>query len=196
MSAMQPEHLSQNGKALFNLIEFDSDERLVAEIHKHPAGLFVIYATGLIVAMILLIATVVASTYLQSDPFNSGFDLAALQPFIIMLGVVLVLISLASTFVSAYLYKSNVVLVTSDKIAQIVYPSLFNRKISQLSIGDVQDVTVDQRGLLARMFNFGTLVVETAGEQQNYTFANVPRPYEASKAIVGSHEENLKLYGN
>ena len=87
-------------------------------------------------------------------------------------------------------------LVTSDKIAQVLYRTIFDRKISQLSIGDVQDVTVTQRGVLARMFNYGTIVIETAGEQQNYTFTFVPDPYMCGKAIVGAHEENLKQYGN
>ncbi|MCA9344118.1 PH domain-containing protein, partial [Candidatus Saccharibacteria bacterium] len=72
----------------------------------------------------------------------------------------------------------------------------FNRKISQLSIGDVQDVTVTQKGVLAHLFNYGTLVIETAGEQQNYLFTYIPDPYKHSKLIVGAHEKNLVQYGN
>ena len=101
-----------------------------------------------------------------------------------------------SMTISAILFTNNVIYVTSEKLAQVLYITLFNRKISQLSIGDVQDVTVTQKGILAHMFNFGTLVIETAGEQQNYTFTYIPDPYKHSKLIVGSHERNLVEFGN
>jgi hypothetical protein len=103
---------------------------------------------------------------------------------------------LIGTGIGAYLYISNVILVTSEKLAQVLYKSIFNRKISQLSIGDVQDVTVNQVGLTARLFNYGTIIIETAGEQDNYDFTYVPDPYKKSKLIVGSHEVNLTKYGN
>ena len=87
-------------------------------------------------------------------------------------------------------------IVTSEKLAQLLNPSLFNRKISQLSIGDVQDVSVHQNGIFPHIFDYGTVVIETAGEQQNYTFTFAPEPYKCAQAMVNAHEENLKLYGN
>lgn len=104
--------------------------------------------------------------------------------------------TLAVMTIQAILYSNNVIFVTSEKIAQILYINLFNKKISQLSIGDVQDVTVTQKGILAHIFNYGTLVIETAGEQQNYNFTYIPEPYKNSKLIVGAHERNLVQFGN
>lgn len=193
---MEPSKLSVVGKKLFDVIEFDSDEKLYYEIRKHPFGLFIIYLTGFIVAGLLFIIFVPGSLLLNGDPLELGTGVDGFQPTIVLIGVVLTFLALAATAIGAFLYQSNVVLVTSEKIAQVLYRSIFNRKISQLSIGDVQDVTVNQKGLFARLFNYGTLVVETAGEQQNYTFTFTPRPYESSKAIVNAHEENLKLHGN
>lgn len=125
-----------------------------------------------------------------------GIELGSLRPILIAIGFLLTTFSLIGTAIGAYLYQANVVIVTSEKIAQLLYTTLFDRKISQLSIGDVQDVSVQQKGIFARIFNYGTLVVETAGEQNNYVFTFTPQPYETAKAIVGSHEENLKAFGN
>jgi hypothetical protein len=36
------DHLSLVGRKFFNYIEFDSNEKLVTEIRKHPLGLFLI----------------------------------------------------------------------------------------------------------------------------------------------------------
>ncbi len=193
---MEPEKLSGVGKRLLNMIEFDDQEKLVYEIRKHPFGLFLIYFTGLFISFAIMFALFGAAFVLRKDPLELGAQGSAVQPVLVIVGVVLVLMALLMTFIGAYIYQSNVVLVTSEKITQVVYRTIFDRKISQLSIGDTQDVTVSQTGVFARIFHYGTLVLETAGEQQNYTFTFVPNPYEASKAIVQAHEENLKLYGN
>lgn len=193
---MQPQELSSKGKEAFKLIEFDKDEQLVTEIRKHPFGLFVIYFIGFFVSAIVLAATLISSHYLRGDVLETGTDIAQFRPFLAIVGIVVAALSVLLTLVAAHLYRSNVILVTSEKIAQILYPSIFNRKISQLSIGDVQDTTVRQKGILARIFNYGILVIETAGEQKNLVFSFVPDPYSAAKSIVGAHEENLKKYGN
>lgn len=196
IKSMEPAKLSGVGKRLFKLIEFDNEEKLVYEIRKHPFGLFIIYFIGLFVAMAVMFALFGAAMVADKDPLEIGAQGDALQTVLVVVGTILVLLTLLMTFIGAYIYQSNVVLVTSEKITQVAYRTIFDRKISQLSIGDTQDVTVKQKGVFAHLLNFGTLVVETAGEQQNYTFTYVPDPYEASKAIVQAHEENLKLYGN
>ena len=193
---MNQENLSHHAKQVFKLIEFDENEELLSEIRKHPFGLFVIYAVGSFVSISLLIVTMLVAIATKGDRLGTGIDLTAAQPITIIIGLILFLISVAMTMIGAYLYQSNVVLITSEKIAQLLYKTIFDRKISQLSIGDVQDVTVTQKGIFARIFKYGTVVVETAGEQQNYTFTFTPDPYKVAKDIVGSHERNLVNYGN
>jgi len=188
--------LSPVARRLFGMIEFDEGEKMLAEIHKHPFGLFLIYFTGLSVTIALLIIFVVLPSFIRGDLLGAGFDIATVEPVMVALGGILALLALIITAIGAYLYTNNVILVTSEKLAQVLYRTLFDRKISQLSIGDVQDVTVTQKGILAHLFNYGTLIIETAGEQQNLTFTFTPEPYEVSKVIVNSHEENLKQYGN
>lgn len=193
---MHTSNLSTRAKKFFEMIEFDEGEELVWEIRKHPFGLFIIYFTGAAISAIIFSFLVLGAMLFDKNFLGLGIELGALRPIMIGLGFLLTIGGLVGTAIGAYLYQANVVLVTSEKIAQLLYTSLFNRKISQLSIGDVQDVSVQQKGIFARIFNYGTLVVETAGEQNNYTFTYTPQPYETGKAIVNSHEENLKKYGN
>ncbi len=189
--------MSGIGRRLFEIIEFDSSEELIYEIRKHPIGLVIIYLMGFGVAAMLLVFMVIGPIFLSDSSSDYlGFDTTSLKLVVSLAGALLAILSIAMTAIGAYLYQSNVVLVTSEKLAQVLYKSIFDRKISQLSIGDVQDVTVTQSGILARMFDYGTLTVETAGEQQNYSFTFTPKPYHAAKAIVGAHEENLKKFGN
>lgn len=194
MKAEDKAKLSSTGRKYFNLIEFDKDESLICEIRKHPIGLFFIYLTGLGISLVFVAILGVA----LSDAINNiaGSSASSMKSLITVGGIIFIFLILVAMTISAILYTNNVIYVTSEKLAQVLYITLFNRKISQLSIGDVQDVTVTQKGILAHMFNFGTLVIETAGEQQNYTFTYIPDPYKHSKLIVGSHERNLVEFGN
>lgn len=186
--------LSTLGKKFFDMLEYDENEELIMDVRKHPFGLFVVEVTGFFITLIVAIVPIVLAYNLTTVTIDEGST--GVKSLLILFGLFMGLLALAGTFIAAVLYQNNVIYITNEKLAQIRYLSLFNRKISQLSIGDVQDVSVQQRGLFAHWFNYGTLVVETSGEQQNYTFTYVPAPYQVSRAIVGAHEENLKLYGN
>lgn len=195
MARMEEKDLSQAGKKLLSCIEFDQNEQLIFELHKHVIGLVMVYLVGGFVT-VLMFGLALASMSLNGDSMGIGIDLATMRPIAILVTFILMILSLVATAIAGHLYRSNVIIVTSEKIAQFLYPTIFNRKISQLSIGDVQDVTVNQVGILPQMFNFGTIVIETAGEQDNYIFSFAPHPYESSKAIVGAHERNLQQFGN
>lgn len=192
---INPSSLHGVSKRLFERIEFDENEQLVSEIRKHPFGLFLRYVSGVFVVIVFSIVFFVIPQIIDAGR-GLGVDNGTIQGLMALVGLVLVTLAVIVTAISAYLYQSNVMLVTSEKLAQVLNPSLFNTKISQLSIGDVQDVTVTQVGFIPKMLNYGTIVIETAGEQQNYAFTFTPDPYQQSKAIVGAHERNLHEYGN
>lgn len=185
--------LSAMGQRFFNMIEFDDNEELILEIRKHPFGLFLIEVGGFLVTLLLTVIPIAIALNIETLGVGSS---STVKTLLIFIGFILGILAIGATFIAAILYRNNVIFVTNEKIAQVLYTSLFNRKVSQLSIGDVQDVTVRQDGIFPRIFKYGTLVIETAGEQQNYTFSYVPNPYETGRVIVGSHEQNLKKYGN
>jgi len=193
---MEQSELSSTGKSLCELMEFEDQEKLVYEIRKHPFGLVPIYFIGIFVSFALMIAFFGSALFLDKNPLSLDIRGGSLHVLIVLIGTVLTLGTLLMTFIAAYLYQSNVILITSNKMTQMVYRTLFNRTITQLGVGDIEDVSVTQNGVFARIFNFGTLLVETAGEKGDYTFTYVPKPYEASKAVMSVHEENMKKYGN
>ncbi len=187
--------MSSVDKSYLALIELDDQEKIICTIKKHPIGLLLIYLSGVFIALIVLVITSVAGVLLM-DQGPVELRSTPIGLALIVLGALIALIVLFFTYVSGFIYQHNIILVTSDKIAQIVYKNLINRKVSQLSIGEIQDISVDQSGFLSRIFNYGTLVIETAGEQNNYNFTYAPFPYNCSKQIVGAHELSIKKYGN
>lgn len=178
-----------------SLIELDGDEQIICEIRKHPIGAVVILITGLFISLVILFAGIFGSLWLEDNGSSIGTG-SSYAWVVTLAAIVLSVFCLILMAVSIFIYRSNVVLITSEKIAQVLYKTIFDRKVSQLNIADVQDVTVSQVGVLARVFNYGTLVIETAGEQQNYTFTFAPEPHACSKIIIGAHEKNVAKFGN
>lgn len=195
---MNKENLSPVGKKFLGMMEFDSNEVLIREVRKDPFGLFLIYIGGAFITLVLFLLMVLggASIDFGSATDGTGVSSESVNAIIIALGFFLSVGSIVITAIRAFLYKNNVIIITSEKISQMLYLSIFNRKISQLSIADVQDVTVRQSGVFAHLFNYGTITIETAGEQSNYSFTYAPEPYEAAKSLVGAHEADVEKHGN
>lgn len=180
----------------YKLIEFDDKERAVCVVQKHRFGLLLIYFFGILVSLAILYASVFLSLWIENngdDRFTRNGDASL---YILIAGALMTAVTLLVCLVYAYIFGNNVMLVTSDKLAQVIQRSPFNRKISQLNISDVQDVTVTQVGIFARLLNFGTLVIETAGEQENYTFTFASTPHECSKEIMTAREQSISKFGN
>lgn len=156
-------------------------ERFVCEIKRHPIGLVGLYLT----AGIIILAAVAAAVLV---PFLMP-DLDQQLKLGIVLGALLVMvIALLYAYIGAYIYKGNRWVVTSDSITEITQIGLFSRQTSQLSLANMEDVTVDQDGLLQQMFGFGALRVETAGEHSKFTFPFCPNPNNYAKEIIAAHE--------
>jgi hypothetical protein len=73
-------------------------------------------------------------------------------------------------------------------LAQITQRSLVNRKISQLSLANVEDSHAEQRGILPTIFNYGTLTIQTAGEMENFIFTLCPNPTKYAEEILEAHQ--------
>jgi uncharacterized membrane protein YdbT with pleckstrin-like domain len=181
---------------LQQLMELDDDEQIVTEIRRHPIGLVAVYASGLFIAATILIGGVLFGLWLERQPDITSTSSIPFGTILAVVSAVVSAVVLFFTYVSAYIYKNNVIIVTNEKIVQLLYRNLVDRKISQLSLGDLEDVTVEQRGIFARIFKFGTLTIETAGEQNNYNFSYTPYPYDTAKHIVAAREQSIKMYGN
>lgn len=190
------QQLSPMGRLLFKYIEFDDDEVLLAEVRKHPIGLIFISITGIFIASILMIALMALA--LSTETLGLEFDeiSGGLKGGLIAGGTTLALLTLAVTAITIFIYNRNVVYITNEKIAQVMYRSIFNRIVTQLGINNVQDVTITQRGILPRVFNYGTMLIETAGEVPNCAFTFVPKPYDNAHVIIEAHEAYIQKYGN
>lgn len=183
--------------ANIDLFEHDSQEKILGEARRHPIGIVMIVISALVITAVL--ALMVGVVEKNQDQFLDGVGLSQSIDLTSIVGValfVVVLLVVIGSAMAIYVYRKNYIVLTDQKIVFIHTFSIFRRKISQLSIGDVQDLSVAQSTVLSRIFRYGTIFVETAGEQKNIMMKYIADPFEATKTITDAHEENMKLYGN
>lgn len=171
-------------------IVLSQGEDVVQEIKKHPVGITFNLLIGASIIVVILAVSAIAYGFLRSADSNVGnTNTNAYGLLILLISIVLSAGVLIATLINIYLYKMNSLIVTTEKVAQIVYKNIFDRKVVQLSIERVQDVTVSQVGVLPRIFKYGTITIETAGEQEDCIFTFAPNPYEHSRTIMDLHEK-------
>jgi general stress protein CsbA len=167
---------------LHRMIVMQPGEQVVCVISRHPMGIIQQYigATfAIIVASALVLLTVPGSASTGTQ------TLFYLGLFILVL--VLVAILGAATRV----YWENHWVITSDSLTQVVQGSLFGAQVSSLSLENLEDITVDQHGMLPHMFAYGTLKAETAGDHSKFQFAFCPNPTEYARKIIDAKEKYL-----
>jgi uncharacterized membrane protein YdbT with pleckstrin-like domain len=81
-------------------------------------------------------------------------------------------------------YYYDLWIITDKRLINIEQKGLFMRKTSELDYAKVQDVSVDIKGFLATVLNYGDVLVQTAGEQPNFLFRTIPNPLYVKKLIM------------
>jgi len=169
------------------MVVMQKGERLVATVKRHPIGIVLLYVGAAVaIAMAALLALVFVPGI--TDQYNidnvRSISVAFLLAVVFLLAVI---VGLATT-----VYWQNEWVITTDSITQISQRGLFTRQVSQLSMDNLEDVTVDQVGLIAKIFNYGTLRAETAGERSKFKFLYCPRPNDYARQILEIHEKFLE----
>jgi hypothetical protein len=168
------------------MVVLQPGEQIVAEIKRHPIGIVSLYAAALIG-----ITTAAILVFVLLPNFLSQFSADNSTILYGGLGIVVVLILLVLG-VATSVYWQNQWVVTTDSITQITQGSLFDRQVAQLSMDNLEDVTVNQDGIMMHLFNYGILKVETAGERSKFVFAYCPHPTDYARRILEVHEQFLE----
>ena len=164
--------------------QVDPDEIKLADTNKHPMGIILLYVQ-VVIGMIFAIGLAYFLLPRVLEDTDTAFFVGNIFTAV---SVVMAFIVLTITTI---IYRENRIIVTDRNITQVLQYGLFSRKVSQLNINNVEDVTALQQGILATFFNYGTLKIETAGEQINFHFTYCPNADYYAKIILDAREQDL-----
>lgn len=158
-------------------------ERNIFEVKRHPFGMFGIYAAA---AVMLVVLAGIAFIVLPSVAGGNSTQAMSIGAVVFLIFVIFTLIFLT---ISHIVYWGNRWILTTDSLTQVTQRSLFDKRNSQLSLANLEDITAEQEGILAHMFGFGTLRVETAGERSKFVFTFCPNPNYYAQQVLNAREQ-------
>ncbi|MEX1051821.1 MAG: PH domain-containing protein [Patescibacteria group bacterium] len=185
--------IDQNDPA-FLYLDLHENEEIKMVIRHHWAGFLPI--TGIVLAMGLLPLFLVFA-------LNIAFT-GSIEQF---RGLIIVLFSGYVVFLLTFLFGAwinfyyDIIFITNERIINVDQEGLLARKTSELSMNQVQNVSADVAGFLRSIFNYGILVVETAGggtsddplkpgRQGYFTIVDVPDPNRIARMILDLHRSD------
>lgn len=162
------------------MLEIDNEEHIIRIVRKHwfvlLSGLFVLlFCVTLPVILLVLLHVLpieVLFTFSGSTFYAGGFLLFAWLLIVWMMGW--------NMWTDYYL---DVLVMTDRRIFDIEQKGLFSRLSSSFRIDRIQNVSVDQKGIIQTLLDFGTLRLETAGEKEDFVARYIAKPHEIKKFI-------------
>lgn len=107
------------------------------------------------------------------------------------------LITFAFSFEKFLSWYFDVYIITDERIIDIEFNNLLNKKFSEAKLSMIQDITSRVTGVAQTMFNYGTVYIQTAAEIPEIGFEMVPNPEKIIKVlqILREEEERKHLEG-
>ena len=147
----------------------ESGEEILLLLRKHP----ILNLPWILLTLILLLLPLFV---LRPSLILLFFGLPLPQKFLPPIFLLWYLFVFAYALEHFLLWYFNVGIVTNQRIVDVDFYGLLHKNLTDASLAKIQDVTSKQVGFWEALFNFGDVLVQTAGEIPNIEFQKVPNP--------------------
>jgi len=85
-------------------------------------------------------------------------------------------------------------IITNDRLLDVEQKTLFARTVSEVDLYQIQDASSEVHGIFPSIFNYGNIILQTAGPVPKFVFRNVPDPNKLRQAILTLSSEDKKYH--
>jgi hypothetical protein len=154
----------------------EAEEKVILFLRQH----FIVNVPWIFLTIILVIApTILFPMLFRALSFNVTFP----ATYYIVGTMFWYLATFGFALASFIGWFFNIYIVTNERIVDIDFLYLLYKKFSQAELTKIQDINYTSGGILAAMFNYGNVVVQTAGEMPNIEFESIPFPEKVVETI-------------
>ena len=159
------------------------NEKVIMELRRHwfsffrHAFIFIILLAGPLIAYYLIDQFELS---LWSHLYNGS-----LTEVITRLVISLYYLGTWTFFFYSWLdYYLDVWIITNERVLSLEQRGVFNRRVAELRLSKIQDVSSEVKGIGETFLHFGDINVQTASEQPNFYFHQIPNPYEVAERLM------------
>ncbi len=167
------------------MLNLENGEKIILEVRKHWF-VFLGNVAGFLLGIFLpIIFYVLALIFLPDILRQKILDYKSLIIFIYSMWLLGVWVLFFIQWTNYYL---DVWYITQKRIIDVEQKSIFHREISNLRFDKIQDISIEVRGFIATMLNFGDIAVQTAAEDSSdFVMINARDPQRIRKIIFNQH---------
>ena len=164
------------------MLNLDANEHVLLEVRKHW---FVLSANITLLFILALAPALFSSAISHFVPVSfSALGMVSAGTFFYALWLLCLWIYFFVHWTNYYL---DVWFITEKRIISIDQVSIFHRKISNLGLDKIQDVSIEQKGLIQSTMKFGDILVKTAAEGDFGFYLKDAEDPDRVREIIFSH---------
>jgi hypothetical protein len=164
---------------LYPSLNLSENEYIISALRRHPIGLIIPLTLGVFLIAIALTVlgnypAIVSALSIQGQLSSTAVIAVPVLLFCALIGL--------GMFVSYYVYVNNRFYLTNESVIQEIQLSLFSQHEQTASLGNIEDVSYFQEGVLQQILNYGTIRLSTQGDENTYrfTYASNPKQHTAT----------------
>ncbi len=173
-------------------VKFDSqeaNEEVLLFLRKH----IITNVPWILITLFLILVPPILYLFLRDNQglFPQLSQINVLTPFI--LSAFYYLVVLTFIFINFITWYYNISLVTQERVLDIDYSGIVYKNISATKMSLVEDVSFKEIGAIRSMFDYGDVLIQTAGTLDNFDLLAVPQPEKIVQFIeelIGRNRQN------
>lgn len=183
----------EESKRKFPALNLSEGEYIISSVRRHPIGLFSIWGIAGFVVAFLLAGLAAYGTFAQNaqSALDVGGSSSPAFGVVAIAVLILVFIVLLGSYIGTIVYQGNRFYLTNESVIQEIQNSLFDKREQTVSLGNIEDASYTQRGILQAMVGYGSIRLSTQGDETTYRFSFVTNPKEQI-AILNNAVEAFK----
>ena len=170
----------------FPELNLSSHEFVIRVVRRHPIGLVAPLAT-IVIAISIIFSILLNFPYI-AEMF--GLDMR-LFGGILLIETLITILLLIGCYVVVMIYTNNRFVLTNESVIQEIQTGLFTRREQTVSLGNIEDASYTQKGIVQAMLNYGSIRLSTEGDETTYRFEYVSDPRNHI-AILNNAVESYK----
>jgi small-conductance mechanosensitive channel len=95
-------------------------------------------------------------------------------------------------YLNWYQYHNDIWVITNQRIVDSIKKHPFSHRLSTADLVNVQDMTVERKGVLQTLLNYGDIVCETASDGGEFVLAGIPRPQDVQLLVDRERDRERK----
>ncbi len=160
-------------------LTLEENETVLLQVRKHWFVLCIQVLSILILALLPIpfyVFTSMSETLSALVPLNGPFAIALYTCWLILQWM-----ALFNIWTNYYL---DVWTVTDKRLIAVDQHGFFSRTIASFRLERMQDITVDIHGIIATFLDYGTLEIQTAGEEEKFLVTGMPNPSAIKSTVL------------